>query len=33
MHPEDAACGNYLKDVGLAGGALLLAGALPRRDG
>lgn len=32
-HPEDAACGNYLKDMGLAGGALLLAGALPKRDG
>ncbi len=33
MHPEDVAGGNYLKDMGLAGGALLLAGALPKRDG
>ena len=32
-HPEDVAGGNYLKDMGLAGGALLLAGALPKRDG
>jgi uncharacterized membrane protein YphA (DoxX/SURF4 family) len=32
-HPEDAACGHYLKDMGLAGGALLLAGALPLHDG
>lgn len=33
MHPEDTACGLYLKDMGLAGGALLLAGALPRKGG
>jgi hypothetical protein len=33
MHPEDAAGGSYLKDMGFAGGALLLAGALPRHDG
>lgn len=33
MHPQDVAGGNYLKDMGLAGGALLLAGALPKRDG
>jgi uncharacterized membrane protein len=33
MHPEDVAGGNYLKDMGLAGGALLLAGALPKHDG
>ena len=33
MHPQDVACGNYLKDMGMAGGALLLAGALPKRDG
>jgi len=32
-HPEAIAGGNYLKDMGLAGGALLLAGALPKRDG
>lgn len=32
-HPEDVAGGNYLKDMGLAGGALLLAGALPKRSG
>ncbi|MGC1298030.1 MAG: hypothetical protein WA869_23610 [Alloacidobacterium sp.] len=32
-HPQDVAGGNYLKDMGLAGGALLLAGALPKRDG
>jgi uncharacterized membrane protein len=32
-HPQDIAGGNYLKDMGLAGGALLLAGALPKRDG
>ena len=32
-HPEDVAGGNYLKDMGMAGGALLLAGALPKRDG
>ena len=32
-HPEDVAGGNYLKDMGLAGGALLMAGALPKRDG
>lgn len=32
-HPEDAVSGNYLKDIGLASGALLLAGALPKRDG
>jgi uncharacterized membrane protein len=31
-HPQDIAGGNYLKDMGLAGGALLLAGALPKRD-
>jgi uncharacterized membrane protein len=29
-HPQDIAGGNYLKDMGLAGGALLLAGALPK---
>jgi uncharacterized membrane protein YphA (DoxX/SURF4 family) len=33
VHPQDIAGGNYLKDMGLAGGALLLAGALPKRDG
>jgi len=33
MHPQDAAGGSYLKDMGFAGGALLLAGALPRHDG
>ena len=32
-HPQDIAGGNYLKDMGLAGGALLLAGALPKKDG
>jgi len=32
-HPQDAAGGNYLKDMGLAGGALLLAGAIPKKDG
>ncbi len=32
-HPEDMAGGNYLKDMGLAGGALLMAGALPKKDG
>jgi hypothetical protein len=32
-HPRDVACGNYLKDMGMAGGAFLLAGALPRKDG
>ena len=32
-HPQDLAGGNYLKDMGMAGGALLLAGALPKRDG
>jgi uncharacterized membrane protein len=30
-HPEDIAGGNYLKDMGLAGGALILAGAMPRK--
>jgi uncharacterized membrane protein len=32
-HPQDIAGGNYLKDMGLVGGALLLAGALPKKDG
>jgi uncharacterized membrane protein len=32
-HPQDIAGGNYLKDMGMAGGALLLAGALPKKDG
>ncbi len=31
--PRDVACGNYLKDMGLTGGALLLAGALPQKGG
>jgi uncharacterized membrane protein YphA (DoxX/SURF4 family) len=31
-HPQDVAGGNYLKDMGLVGGALLLAGALPRKS-
>jgi uncharacterized membrane protein YphA (DoxX/SURF4 family) len=30
-HPEAIAEANYLKDLGLAGGALLLAGAVPRK--
>lgn len=32
-HPHDIAGGNCLKDMGLAGGALLLAGALAAKDG
>lgn len=32
-HPQDHACGNYLKDMGLAGGVLLLAGALSKGKG
>ncbi|HYK34436.1 hypothetical protein [Alloacidobacterium sp.] len=32
-HPQDIAGGNCLKDMGLAGGALLLAGALATKDG
>ena len=30
-HPEDIAAASYLKDLVLAGGALLLAGALPKK--
>ncbi|WP_174239997.1 hypothetical protein [Acidobacterium sp. S8] len=30
-HPEDVGGAKYLIDLGLAGGALLLAGALPRK--
>lgn len=32
-HPQDTTGGNCLKDMGLAGGALLLAGALATKDG
>jgi uncharacterized membrane protein YphA (DoxX/SURF4 family) len=30
-HPEDVAGARYLIDLGLAGGALLLAGAIPKK--
>lgn len=30
-HPSDIAAANYLKDLGIAGGALILAGAFPKK--